>query len=52
MKHTFYIIISSLFLFLPLESLTKETGILYLWEIYNNKVWKKVGDDKVHQKYN
>ena len=30
---------------------SKETGILYLWEISSGKVWKSFGDDETQQKY-
>jgi len=52
MKHKFIIIISSLFFIFPIQSYSKESGILYLWEIPDGKVWKKFGDDETQQKYN
>ena len=35
----------------PLFAQSKETGILYLWEISSGKVWKSFGDDDSQQKY-
>ena len=52
MKHKFIIIIYSLFFIFPIQSNSKESGILYLWEIPDGKVWKKFGDDETQQRYN
>ena len=30
---------------------SKETGVLYLWEISSGKLWKSFGDDETQQKY-
>ena len=35
----------------PLFAQSKETGVLYLWDISSGKVWKNFGDDDSQQKY-
>ena len=35
----------------PIFAQSKETGVLYLWEISSVKVWKSFGDDETQQKY-
>ena len=52
MKRILIIIIYLFFFTLPIQSNSKESGILYLWEISDGKVWKKFGDDETQQKYN
>ena len=52
MKRKLIIIIYLFFFSFPIQSNSKESGILYLWEISDGKVWKKFGDDETQQKYN
>ena len=53
MRQTTLIFIYSLFFFVfSIKSFSKETGVLYLWKISNKEVWKKFGDEELHQKYN
>ena len=53
MRQTTLIFIYSLFFFVfSIKSLSKETGVLYLWKISNKEVWKKFGDEELHHKYN
>jgi len=47
------IIILTIFIWIyPLQSKSKESGVLYLWEMFDEKVWKRFGDDETQQKYN
>ena len=53
MRQTTLIFIYSLFFFVfSIKSFSKETGVLYLWTISDKEVWKKFGDEELHQKYN
>ena len=52
----FTLFFTSIFFAVPFFSTSilaqsKETGILYLWEISSGKVWKSFGDDETQQKY-
>ena len=35
----------------PINAKSKETGVLFLWEITSGEVWKSFGDDETQQKY-
>ena len=52
MKRIFIIILYSFSFTFAIQSNSKESAILYLWEISDSKVWKKFGDDETQQKYN
>ena len=46
------IITSACFLFLAtLSAQVQESGVLYLWEISDQKVWKNFGDDETQHRY-
>ena len=52
----FTLFFTSIFFAVPFFSTSilaqsKETGVLYLWEISSGKVWKSFGDDETQQKY-
>ena len=46
------IFLASLLFTLPFLSKAKESGVLFLWEISQNKIWKRFGDKETQQKYN
>ena len=36
----------------PLPGKSKDSGVLYLWEMFDKKIWKTFGDEETQQKYN
>ena len=51
MKQILIIALACLLFTAPLLGQVQESGVLYLWEISEEKVWKSFGDDETQQKY-
>ena len=51
MKHILIINLACLLFSAPLFGQVQQNGVLYLWEISAEKVWKRFGDDETQQKY-
>jgi len=51
MKQILIITLACLLFSAPLFGQVQQSGVLYLWEISAEKVWKRFGDDETQQKY-
>ena len=51
MKQILIITFAFLLFTTPLFAQVQESGVLYLWEISEEKIWKSFGDDETQQKY-
>jgi len=51
MKQSLIITFAFLLFTTPLFAQVQESGVLYLWEISEEKVWKSFGDAETQQKY-
>ena len=51
MKHILIITLAFLLSTTLLFAQVQESGVLYLWEISEEKIWKSFGDDETQHKY-